>query len=137
MLIYPQAATEEDVDIRERATELGWSTEEKLLYRAKWKSDVFLKRKKACFMALTGKELAAYLRRHERAAHLDPAQPRDVLVEQLIELRLPAPRLSAKSSKSFCRRLYELMTRCVTRSTSLQTQVNHVNAQTRPHAKRK
>ena len=101
----------EGVDIRARASQLGWSTDKNALDRVKWKLDVFLKRTRHCFMALTEKELAAYLEQHEHVAHLDPTKRRDRIAQKLIDLRLPPPRLSRKPSKSFCRRLYEMMTK--------------------------
>ena len=109
----PQAATQERVNIGQKARELGYPTDINLLARVRYRLDVILKRTADCFNALTEGELAAYLKKHKRVAHLDARKPRQAIVDTLIQLRLPAPKLYTKSSKSFRRTLYELMTRSV------------------------
>ena len=78
--------------------------------RVKHKSNVFLKRIAHCFAALTEEEMSMYLKGHGSVRRLSPSMKnRDETVDRLIELRMSAPELSIKSSKSFCSMLYELM----------------------------
>lgn len=72
---------------------------------------MFLKRTAHCFSALTEEEMSQYLKAHADVCRLSPSMKnRDKTVDQLIELRLPAPELSENSSISFRSILYELMT---------------------------
>ena len=78
--------------------------------RARRKLTVILRRRAACFKALTQQELTAYLHEDRRSAHIIPTNSRNEIVNELIRLRLPAPKLSEHSSRRFCKTLYELMT---------------------------
>ena len=112
-MFYHQAATEpNDVNLVERARQHGWTADENCRSRIRNKTSVFLKRTSHCFSALTEEEMSQYLKAHVDVCHLSPSMKnRDKTVDQLIELRLPAPELSVNSSTSFRSMLYELMTK--------------------------
>ena len=109
-VFYRQAATEPNVNLIERARQHGWTTDKNCRSRIKYKTSVFLERTSHCFSALTEEEMSQYLKAHADVCRLSPSMKnRDKTVDQLIELRLPAPELSTNSSTSFRSMLYELM----------------------------
>ena len=115
MHVHPQAITQQGLDLKVTAQKHGWPTDTLFLKRIKKRMDVILKRTADCFSALTETELSAYLQGRKGVAHLNPSTKyRKRTVARLIQLRLPAPELSANPSKNLCSSLYELMARWVT-----------------------
>ena len=107
-----QAVTQAGANLKEIAAEHGWRTDASFLARATSRLGIILKRTEDCLNALSEQELAAYIQAHQPGTqHLSATQPRDAVVEGLMELRLPPPESTEDSSENFRRSLFNMMKR--------------------------
>ena len=81
-----------------------------LYFRAKRRIKVITSRRRKCFESLSYSRLAALLK--QKTGHTQPiGHSKEAVVDRLLELRVPVPQVSSRSSDEFVRALYQIMKR--------------------------
>ena len=110
---HAQVAKTNGMDLKEAARRLGRSTAAENFYsHARKRVDRIRSRRQKCFESLTRSQLKAYVRQHRCVARLAKTMTSvHKVVRQLVEMRVPVPKVGPRSSRVFLRTLYGFMRR--------------------------